>query len=367
MRVEKPDVVLVHSSNDRYGSDRVLLQVVETLADRSIEIWLPDDLGDDGPLSSTLRARGHAVRVLPLPILRRAYLTPRNLPALLARWFRAWGLIRKTRPAVVYLSTSACLPLAPVARILGASVILHLQERWDGVTRGILGFFGVFVQHAIAISEWVNHQAPRRLRRRTRVIRNGVPDLSAPLASASAEDVRVLVASRWNAWKGHGTLLRAWDQAGLRGTLVIAGGPPPSGQSWDVIGAVNRLENPESVVIVGEQGDITRLIDDANVIVVPSDLPEPFGLIAIEAFRRGRPVIASRDGGLGDIVTDGLTGYLFENRSVSELAHILAMLDTRRLKVLGANARDEFERSYSDTRFESEFLKLWAEVLGATK
>ena len=98
MRVEKPDVVLVHSSNDRYGSDRVLLQVVETLADRSIEIWLPDDLGDDGPLSSTLRARGHAVRVLPLPILRRI-----SDPAQLAGFARALvpglGIDQKNAPS----------------------------------------------------------------------------------------------------------------------------------------------------------------------------------------------------------------------------------------------------------------------------
>ena len=60
-----------------------------------------------------------------------------------------------------------------------------------------------------------------------------------------------------------------------------------------------------------------------DVLVVPSLSHETFGLVAVEAFAAGVPVIASRRGGLGEVVTDGVTGVLFEPNRPGELRAIL--------------------------------------------
>jgi len=64
----------------------------------------------------------------------------------------------------------------------------------------------------------------------------------------------------------------------------------------------------------------------ADICVVPSRWEEPFGLVALEAMAAGRPVCASRVGGLQDIVVHKETGFLFDTGDAAELAKQLEVL-----------------------------------------
>src|SRR5206468_4143287 len=94
-----------------------------------------------------------------------------------------------------------------------------------------------------------------------------------------AGPLRYVVASRWNGWKGHRTLLAAWEAAGAPGRLVVLGGAPASGDRTDVPGLVAGLSDPASVQVVGEVADPSPWFVEADVVLVPSDAPEPFGLV----------------------------------------------------------------------------------------
>ena len=95
-------------------------------------------------------------------------------------------------------------------------------------------------------------------------------------------------------------------------------------------------------------------------MVVPSDQPEPFGLVAIEAFARGRPVVASDAGGLADIVTDGVDGWLFPPRDVAALTEVLRGLSRERVAVAGARARETYERRFTQARYAAA----WSAAVG---
>lgn len=62
---------------------------------------------------------------------------------------------------------------------------------------------------------------------------------------------------------------------------------------------------------LGHRADIPDIMRQLHVLIVPSQF-EPFGRVVIEAMACGRPVVASRDGGIPEIITDGLTGHLVE-------------------------------------------------------
>lgn len=87
----------------------------------------------------------------------------------------------------------------------------------------------------------------------------------------------------------------------------------------------------------------------AAALIVPSVCQETFGLVIIEAFACGLPVIASRIGAFPELVEDGVTGLLFEPGNAGALAAILAWADANpnALFRMGIAARRRYEKLYS--------------------
>ncbi|THG30801.1 glycosyltransferase family 4 protein [Naasia lichenicola] len=358
-------MVFLHSSIELYGSDRMLLNVIDTLPEGwTAEVWLPDDVPflADG-LPAELTARGVDWTVRALPVLRRRYLRPLPLIGMLSRAAALRGQLRRARPDMVYVATSALLLAAPVARLAGFQrTVLHAQEIWAGTEGRILAALARSVSDVVCISEPVRVSLSAPVRRRARVIANAVPDSAEPIVDRSEVDgpLRYVVASRWNAWKGHETLLNAWRAAGEPGHLTILGGPPPIGAAVDVPALVRDLGIGGSVTIGGEVASVRPYLDDVDVMIVPSDQPEPFGLVAIEAFCRSRPVIGSDGGGLADIVGDGETGWLYPLRDVSALAAVLSSVGRDDALERGRNAREAYLHRYAPSRYAAEFASVWA-------
>ena len=361
-------LVLVHPSDELYGADRMLLEMVEAARDdprvTGLEVWLPTDLDHPAPglsLCGVLEARGVTVRHLDVPVLRRAYRTPGGLARLAGRAARLRGELRRTRPATVYCTSSATLLAAPVARLARVPRVLgHVQEIWTRADLGALTLPARCCDRLVAISTASAGSLPALLRRRTTVVPNGSPDPGPPVPlTGRSGGLRFVVASRWNGWKGHRTLLAAWDAAGVDGTLTVLGGAPASGERTDVPALVAGLARPDSVEVVGEVSDPSPWFVDADVVVVPSDRPEPFGLVAIEAFARARPVLASAGGGLVDIVTPEVDGWLFPPGDVAALTAVLQRLDRAAVTAAGGRARETYEARFT----EREFAGRWRSVV----
>lgn len=92
----------------------------------------------------------------------------------------------------------------------------------------------------------------------------------------------------------------------IRARLVLVGDGPDLGAARALI-AANQLG--DDVVVLGEQLDMVRLFSIADLFLLPSS-QESFGLAALEAMACGVPVIASRVGGLPEVITDDVNGFL---------------------------------------------------------
>lgn len=356
-------ILFIHPSDELYGADRMLLEVLEALPEGlSAEVWLPEDLEHPGsPLCEVLDSEGVPNRHVDLPVLRRAYRTPASLARLARRAQRLRRELRAAHPQMVYCTTSAAFIAAPVARMSGVPRIVgHLQEIWSASDRRVLSPLANYCDHLLAISGAVADEVTERVRRKTVVVPNATPTPPAFGSVASHRGpLRFLIASRWNSWKGHRTLLEAWDRLPDPGHLTILGGPPSSGESVDVRALVACLRRPDSVSVVGEVSDPSDYIDEADVVLMPSDHPEPFGLVAIEAFARGRPVVASAGGGLLDIVTAGANGWLFPPGDPVALADLLAALDRDAVTAAGMHAR----ATYLDHFTGAAFAERWRRAM----
>jgi glycogen(starch) synthase len=84
----------------------------------------------------------------------------------------------------------------------------------------------------------------------------------------------------------------------------------------------------EAVDFIGwvESAKIPALLNSATVVLVPSRVIEGFGLVAMEAAMMGRPVVATRSGGLSEVVIDGQTGSIVERENCDALAAAIAHL-----------------------------------------
>jgi glycosyltransferase involved in cell wall biosynthesis len=155
--------------------------------------------------------------------------------------------------------------------------------------------------------------------------------------------------------KGVGVLLRAY--ADLQS-------PPP----LILIGRKNRdtpTDLPDNVRLMNSwpHPAVMNAWHRSSVALVPSLTPETFGIVAIEAMAMGRPVIASRIGGLADVVQDGETGFLIPPGDANALTQaIQRLLDNPTLrKQMGQNAMDRsqnFRASRVIPRIEAIYNKL---------
>jgi glycosyltransferase involved in cell wall biosynthesis len=120
---------------------------------------------------------------------------------------------------------------------------------------------------------------------------------------------RLLCVGRLIPIKGHIVLLRAFAQARRRVPslqLDLAGRGPlePALRAL-----AKELGVEDAVNFLGYVAPIQRAIEETAAVVVPS-MGEGFGMVALEAMERARPVIAAEIGGLGELVQDGVTGLL---------------------------------------------------------
>lgn len=159
------------------------------------------------------------------------------------------------------------------------------------------------------------------------------------------EDPLFVFAGRLEATKGIFTLLKAFklltEKSGNRYTpaLVIAGGEPDaidreSGLPKDpeLRKAVKGIEQYVRFVGPQNQEQLALLFNSATATIVPS-FYESFGMVAAEAQACGSPVIASKVGGLKNVVEDGVSGLLIESQNEIDLAIAMEVLSVNALLV----------------------------------
>lgn len=109
---------------------------------------------------------------------------------------------------------------------------------------------------------------------------------------------------------------------------------------------VDELGLSDSVQFLGMQHDVTAVLQGSDVFLLPSDT-EGFGLAALEAQSCGVPVIASRVGGIPEVVTDGVTGLLCAPGDVEGMAAAVLRLaedPELRRRLAGAARQDALAR-----------------------
>jgi glycosyltransferase involved in cell wall biosynthesis len=187
---------------------------------------------------------------------------------------------------------------------------------------------------------------------------------AAPPAPAYDGPPRLLAVGRLIPIKGHIVLLRAFSVAlAERPELELRiAGSGPLDSTLRLLAA--ELGIAKRVSFLGHVEPVQRVLEESSLVVVPS-LGEGFGLVALEAMERSRPIAASAVGGLMDIVRDGETGVLVPPGEAGPLARAIVELadDPVRAARLGESGRQRAVTYFSEERSVDRVEQLYRAAL----
>src|SRR6266702_4471959 len=238
--------------------------------------------------------------------------------------------VRRERVQLVYLTDRpACSSFYPVLRAAGVRAII-VHDHTSGartVPRG-----------AKRLAKWALARVPGLTDDGKRVARHALKlDENAPIIACTCRATQE---------KGVDHLLRAFDRL-QPGPILLYAGDGPAFASLQALR--DSLPSRDRIHLLGYRTDREALLEAADVCVVPSVWEEAFGLAALEAMARGKPVVATQVGGIPEIIQPGVTGLLVPPGNDATLAQAIASLlaNPTTAAEMGRNARRDVNERFN--------------------
>ncbi len=382
-----PAILFLDQSGELGGAELCLADLAEFCRSRSAVL-----LFQEGPFGALLRAKEIPVMIAHLPDMAVrvdksagvfAYL--RAIPGMGLLVYRAMRFAKDYE--LLYANTAKALVVAAVlAFLLRKKLCFHLHDivnsqHFSALNRRLIVTLAnradAVVANSQATAEAYKNAGGKN--RRLRVIHNGFrPFCIRPddLTSATAERENpagsfpmVGLFGRIAPWKGQHVFLKALAELpGVHGLIVgdalFSGEDRRYGQ--ELRGLAAHLQIADRIHFSGFCPNILPLLLLVDVVAHCSTSPEPFGRVIVEAMLAGRPVIATRAGGVPEIVTDNRTGLLVEPGDSHALAEaIQRLLKNREFAAkLGRAAKIDAEDRFRLDRILREWNGCIEEVMG---
>lgn len=333
------------------GAERSLIGIVRGLLRSRYEPLVVTPV--EGDLTERLRMYGVPVFVRPLPGIigigrysgARDYLQALR-GAFLVGYYRWWAsLLREQRVDIVHTNSVKCTFLTAPMRLFRPRprIVWHIRDVMRGRRRffPIVDTLGCYVPDAIIANS--DYTAAQFMRCRSRVVRlynglnlenyrRGTPEEKADFRNRwnIPQDRRIVgILGVLTPLKGHRVFLEAAREILKRHAdthFVVVGD-----EIYDTAGHRGYRRSLEDyarslgidnhVTFTGFVNKVERVLSTLDVAVQPSVEPESFGRVVVEAQASGVPVVASRIGGIPEIIRNNAVGTLVTPGSVAELVH----------------------------------------------
>jgi glycosyltransferase involved in cell wall biosynthesis len=382
-------IVFVQPTSEVGGSDIALYRLVSHLDPavyRPIVV-----LPREGPLVSKLRSAGCRVVILPMMQLRpvrsvgyRARYIARFWPSV----FRLAALMRRERADLVHSNSLYALHGPWAALLARVPHVCHVREIPDApkplqklltTTAARLSARVIPMTDAVARLFRPNGASGSKVT----VIPDGI-DLTAFNARVSGARIRrelripadvplVGFVGRLDPWKGADVFVRAAAEVAKRcpaARFLVCGGDLPGYEAYAE--GVRRLALEAGlggrIYFTGwtyRLDDIPEVMAALDVLVHTSTRPEPFGLVLVEAMATAKPVVASNDGGVPEVVEAGVTGHLVEPENWRAVAAAIEDLlaNPSRAAAFGAAGRARVERLFEVRAYVDKVQALYASII----
>lgn len=432
-------ILLLHSSSDIYGASKIFLQTVKLLKDKGHYTVVA--LSATGPLSIALENIGVEVYIINLAILRRKYF---SISGILNR-YQKWGAAVKALDAfinqhqidTIYSNTAAVLVGGYLAKkkklqhiwhlheIIEKPVFLHaflasrlrnwadkiivvskaVEAHWkDSVTQTKMvqvynGLPAIISNDTLNTNNIDTHSST--IIDTLNITNNDTPNISSTPAhslrtklSIPKEAIVIGMAARIHFWKGQ-TYFIDIAQALLQNAkqqtptpaaplyFIIAGDPFPGYEHLQVEmeKAIVDNELSDRVFYVGLVNDMATFYQSINVLILPSQQPDPLPTVVLEAMQYALPVVATAQGGALEMVIGELTeaekvlsNHLHDatglfiplNDALLAANKIESILTPQKLQTLGEAGKKRVEQYFSAASFEKNMISVFEKSIPKT-
>jgi len=346
------------------GGNRVLLQLWAGVVSRGVDPFVV--LPTHGPMEDECAKLDLPYRVVP-------YIQP-SWHAPVASWLamRAWRrLLLEIGPQVVHANdpfTARIISLA--SRLEKVPLVCHVH--FPPGTRAMAWLFRFLPKPATFVfcSRALQEEVGLSLRRcfpnsQQLAIQNCIPlDAFNPTPIAHGPVNRVGIVANLLPVKGHLDFLSMVAELTARGVeaeyLIIGDDIHQTGYKAVLENRVRELGLSTRVRFLGHRRNVRDILQQLDIVVCTSHI-EPFGMCVLEALACARPVVATRVGGIPEIVEDGLNGFLVPPHAPAQLANAVERLlrDSDLRREFGRSGRLRAERHFNQNVYVEKILTVY--------
>ncbi len=386
--INRGKIIFLHSGTDLYGAAKILLYVMGIFKNQGFEILVI--LPGKGPLKAELENRGFNVQITNLGILRRKHFTPYGIFNRLKRLYKSYKFLEKIHQQekieLIYSNTLAVIVGAIFSKHKGIPHCWHIHEIIASprfLIRFLANRIDSSTRNPIMVSEAVaNHWEKFLKKAKPVVIHNGI--VYKPFFEPKQEARRELklpknktiitMVGRINPGKGQSFFLEIAKELVRKHKnihFLMVGDPYPGYEQ--ILESINYYISKNNlqanVEYLGFREDIPEILKASDIFVLPSILPDSFPTVVLEAMATGLPVVATRSGGVEEMIIDGETGFLIDIGDAKKGVERLSDLITRpeHAQQMGKRGQIEVMQNYSYEKFTQNIQNYICQILPATK
>jgi len=382
----KKTILFIHQSAELYGSDKTLLFLVDKIREEFKPIVV---VPNEGPLTDVFKEKKIAYIVSPVIKISRSLFSFKGLISLPFKIHNAIKQLKvkigNQKIDIIHSNTLAVLLGALYSKKYKIKHIWHVHEIIKNprvvavVYPHLVNFFSntVVFNSKASFNQLCNKH--NQLKAKSIIIYNGL-DRQTPYSSPqelknsrkklfpSISDNTIIIGlvGRISKMKGQVFLLDAFEELTKKHeqvNLVFIGSTIPSQKYLlDEINAqIEKKKLSGKVCIVPFQKNIWLYYDSIDILIVPTTVPEPFGLVALEGMLSNKPVIASNNGGLREIIQSDKVGLTFKPNNINDLiSKIDFLIKNQNLrKQIGKQGKKHAEETFSLKKHILQFKELY--------
>lgn len=377
--IVQPVIVQIVPQMNRGGVERGTVEIAEAISARG---WKAVVICNGGRMENQLRRAGAEVYTLPVDTKN-----PLKWPAVRRR---LKAVLLSVGADIVHVRSRAPAWIAlPLTRAMGIHSISTIHSKFvpQNFVKRIYNQKMLSADGIIAISDYVksvitSHYSEAISEKAIQVIHRGVDlDVFDPVKVSQHRIVRlsetlnlpddgpvVMLPARATEWKGHAPLIEAVARLEAKDvTLLLLGAGDGHSRFIERLRALAIKTGLDGRLrIASGTDDMPAALMLADVVAMPSTVPEPFGRVALEAQAMGRPVVAFKHGGAIESIQEGETGWLAEPNNVEDLARCLQLalkLGPRQRTIWAKRARAHVESAFSTQQMCEKTLEIYADFL----